>query len=109
VAGVKTLLERADVTAIFAANYELTMGTMIALNEAGIGIPGELSVIGFDNREFARALHPSLTIITQPTEQIARQAAEMILERLESEENFPSREIYLQTEVMEGKSVQHLE
>jgi LacI family transcriptional regulator len=109
VAGVKKLLGQSDVTAIFAANYELTMGTMIALNEAGIGIPGELSVIGFDNREFARALHPTLTIITQPTEQIAKQAAEMILERLEGEESPPSREIYLQTEVMEGKSVQYLE
>jgi LacI family transcriptional regulator len=105
-AGAKKLLEHSGLTAIFAANYELTMGTMIAVNEAGIRIPEELSLIGFDNQEFARALQPSLTIITQPTGQIARRAAEMILERLESEADPPPREIYLKTEVMEGRSVQ---
>lgn len=109
VAGVEKLLDaHPEVTALFAANYEMTMGTMIVLNERGISIPEEMSVIGFDNREFARALHPTLTIITQPTEAIAAQVAETILDRLEHEEQTAPQESYLKTEVMVGKSVKCL-
>lgn len=109
VTGVEKLLDaHPEVTALFAANYEMTMGTMIVLNERGISIPNEMSVIGFDNREFARALHPTLTIITQPTEAIAEQAARIILERLETEQPHQNEELYLQTEVMLGKSVKKL-
>ena len=109
VAGVEALLDaRPGVTALFAANYEMTVGTMIVLNERGIRIPQEISVIGFDNREFARALHPALTIITQPTEAIAKQAAHTMLERLEHGDRTAPRESYLLTEVMQGKSVRRL-
>ena len=50
----------------------------------GYKIPRELSLVGFDNREFARACSPRLTIVTQPTQQIARRAAEIMLERLDA-------------------------
>lgn len=111
VKGVEQLLDtQPDVTAILAANYEMTVGTMIVLNERGIGIPDQMSVIGFDNREFARALHPTLTIITQPTEAIALQAAETMLRRLAESKDSPQehRELYLRTEVMVGRSVRDL-
>lgn len=108
-AGVEALLDtHPEVTALFAANYEMTVGTMIALNERGVRIPQEMSVIGFDNREFARALHPSLTIITQPTGAIAKQAARMMLERLDGMGQAPQQECCLRTEVMYGKSVRDL-
>ncbi len=109
VSGVEKLLDaHPEVTALFAANYEMTMGTMIVLNERGISIPEQMSVIGFDNREFARALHPTLTIITQPTEAIAAQVAETILDRLEQGEQTAPKELYLKTEVMVGKSVKNI-
>lgn len=109
VSGVEKLLDaHPEVTALFAANYEMTMGTMIVLNERGISIPEQMSVIGFDNREFARALHPTLTIITQPTEAIAAQVAETILDRLEQGEQTAPKELYLKTEVMIGKSVKNI-
>ncbi len=102
----KLLDTHPEVTALFAANYEMTVGTMIALNERGIRIPEEMSVIGFDNREFARAVHPALTIITQPTGAIAKRVAQLLLSRLEGGAKEPPQEYYLQTEVMQGKSVQ---
>lgn len=109
VAGVEAMLDaHPEITALFAANYEMTMGTMIVLNERGVSIPEQISVIGFDNREFARALHPTLTIITQPTEAIAQRAAETILNRLENDEKAEPTELYLQTEVMAGKSVKDI-
>ena len=108
VRGLEELVrENPDMTAVFVTNYEMTMGAMIGVNELGIQIPEQLSMIGFDNLQFARACRPKLTIVSQPTDRIAREIARIILEHLEkkeerSEEPFMEK---LQTEIMEGKSV----
>ncbi|MGN8653251.1 LacI family transcriptional regulator [Blautia obeum] len=112
--GVRSLEElvqkNPDMTAVFVTNYEMTMGAMIGVNELGIQIPEQLSVIGFDNLQFARACNPKLTIVSQPTDGIAREVARIMLEHLEngkkeSEEFFTEK---LQTEIIEGKSVNTL-
>lgn len=72
-------------TAAFVTNYEMTLGAVIALNELGLKLPGELSLIGFDNLELSRLVRPPLTIMTQPMEEIGRQAAALMLERLAPE------------------------
>ena len=59
------------------------MGAVIGLNELGIRIPEEISLVGFDNLPFARACNPKLTIVSQPTDKIAEAAAGIMLERLE--------------------------
>lgn len=108
VRGLEELVrENPDMTAVFVTNYEMTMGAMIGVNELGIQIPEQLSIIGFDNLQFARACRPKLTIVSQPTDRIAKEIARIILEHLEkkeerSEEPFMEK---LQTEIMEGKSV----
>lgn len=108
VRGLEQLVrENPDMTAVFVTNYEMTMGAMIGVNELGIQIPEQLSMIGFDNLQFSRACRPKLTIVSQPTNRIAKEIARIILEHLEkkeerSEEPFMEK---LQTEIMEGKSV----
>lgn len=96
-------------TAVFVINYEMTMGAIIGVNELGIRMPDDLSVIGFDNVQFAKACSPRLTIVTQPTSEIARKVAGIILERLEGKEeseNFLMEK--LQTEIVTGKSVKDI-
>jgi LacI family transcriptional regulator len=101
-----------DMTAVFVANYEMTVGVVIGINELGIKIPEELSVIGFDNVEFARACKPKLTIVTQPKEEIGKNVAEIILQRIEennsksnSNQETEYKILKLQTDIMEGNSV----
>ena len=96
-----------DMTAVFVTNYEMTMGAMIGVNELGIKIPEQLSMIGFDNLQFARACNPKLTIVSQPTDGIAREVARIMLEHLENgkQENEECFSEKLQTEISEGKSV----
>ncbi len=108
--GVKALEELVKrnprMTAVFVINYEMTMGAVICLNELGIKVPRELSIVGFDNREFARACSPKLTIVTQPTRQIAERAAEIMLQRLEENgrtEHYITEK--LQTQIENGNSV----
>ena len=99
-----------DMTAVFVTNYEMTMGAMIGVNELGIKIPEQLSMIGFDNLQFARACNPKLTIVSQPTDGIAREVARIMLEHLENgkQENEECFSEKLQTEIVEGKSVSFL-
>ncbi len=94
-----------DMTAVFISNYEMTLGAMIELNELGIRIPEEMSVIGFDNMEFARACIPKLSIVTQPTKELGRRAAELMLKRLEEKERTQFETVRLATSFVEGRSV----
>lgn len=111
VEGLEKLVRDTDVTAVFVVNYEMTMGAMIGVNELGLKMPEELSMIGFDNLLFARACRPKLTIVTQPTEEIARHVAEIILMRLEGTEEEKEQAnvaVKLQTQIVEGKSIRDL-
>lgn len=106
---IETLInDNKDMTAVFVANYEMTMGAVIGINELGLRIPEDLSLIGFDNEEFARACRPRLTIVAQPMDQIGRNIAELILRRIEEKsiDSWPDYEILkLQTKIIEGNSV----
>ena len=96
-------------TAEFVTNYEMTMGAVIGVNELGIRIPEQLSLIGFDNLQFARACSPKLTVVAQPTEEIAREVARIMLERLGENKQEGCPEDYtiekLQTDIFMGKSI----
>ena len=109
----KLVRDNPDMTAVFVTNYEMTMGAVIGLNELGIQMPTQISMIGFDNLQFARACNPKLTIVSQPTQQIARETARIMLERLECTEADREQQAErmriiekLETEIIMGRSVQ---
>ena len=105
------LTEHPEITAVIAASFQITFGAVIAVNEMGIDIPARLSLIGFDQPQFARAVHPRLTIVSQPVEDIGRRAAHLMLQRLREQEESREEElqireeIWLNTQVLPGKSV----
>ncbi|MFR7396302.1 MAG: hypothetical protein ACLUTA_14555 [Blautia wexlerae] len=75
------------------------------MNELGIKIPRNCPWWDLITREFARACSPRLTIVTQPTQQIARRAAEIMLERLDAGNGVEERNYItekLQTEMNWG-------
>ena len=102
--------ENPDMTAVFVTNYEMTMGAVIGLNEMGVSMPDDISLVGFDNLPFARACRPALTIVSQPTEKIARETAQIMLARLEGQKELPGHIIRkLQTDIFMGKSIRRQE
>lgn len=105
--GLKALVEdNPKMTAVFVANYELTMGVVIEANELNLKIPEQLSVVGFDNVEFARACVPKLSIVSQPTADMAKHVSELLLARLENRiKNEENIIIKLSTGFVEGRSV----
>ena len=99
------LARHSDLTAVFVTNYEMTLGAIIAINELGIKLPQELSVIGFDNMQLSQVVKPKLTIITQPLEEIGEQVAKVMLSRLLSNGDYQPDIITLSTQLQLGESV----
>jgi LacI family transcriptional regulator len=71
-------------TAIFCANDNLAVGVLLAAREAGVSVPEQLSIIGFDDAPAAALVSPSLSTIRQPLSDIGRRAAELLIEKFEN-------------------------
>jgi len=71
-------------TAVVTHNDIVAIGAMRALAEAGLRVPEDMAVVGFDNIEDARYLPVGLTTVDQPRDDIARYLVEMLLSRIES-------------------------
>lgn len=69
-------------SAVFTANHELTVGALIALNDSGLRLARDISVIGLDAAEVAQTTRPKLTVIVQPVREIATEAARIMAMRL---------------------------
>ena len=61
------------------------MGFMAGLHDAGVRIPEDVAIIGFDDRSFSRFTYPPLTTVAQPSREVGKAAAEMLLRHIQGE------------------------
>ncbi|MBB6633800.1 LacI family DNA-binding transcriptional regulator [Cohnella thailandensis] len=73
-------------TAILAMNDVMAAGVLRAASEAGVAVPGELSVIGFDNREFSGYLTPRMTTLELPLHEMGYRAMDSLMKAIRGEE-----------------------
>lgn len=78
-------------TAVFAANDIMAIGALNAIREAGLRVPHDVAIIGFDNIPAANQVSPRLTTIAQFQDALGRRAAEMLFERLSSDSPLQGR------------------
>lgn len=90
-------------TALFTANNSMTVGAMGALRAAGMSVPKDLALIGFDDHAWADSFTPRLTTIAQPNQLIGATAVKLLLDRLRSPSG-PVQRIRLDTEFMHRES-----
>ena len=81
----KTLLERGEFTALFAFNDVSAIGAMRAFRDAGLDVPQDISVVGFDDIQIAAFHNPGLTTVRQPLQAMGQSAGELLLRALEGE------------------------
>jgi LacI family transcriptional regulator len=105
-AGASALLELSHPpTAIFASNDVSAFGVMEAVREHGLRIPDDVSVVGFDDIPQAAHVHPPLTTVRQPLEEMGRIATRMLLEYIKDPQR-PIERVELPTELVLRQSCQ---
>jgi len=100
----KQLLARKQpFTALFAYNDISAIGSISAFQEAGIRVPYDVSVVGFDDIQSAAYINPPLTTVKQPLQQMGRIAARTLLDRIEGRMKFVP-EITIEPELVVRRS-----
>ncbi len=92
--GKKILKLEAKPSAVVASNDLMAIGVMNACDEEGIKIPDEIAIVGMDNTELATRVTPKLTSVAMLQEEIGRNAAQMLMDRLQ-ESDFTKKRIKL--------------
>src|SRR5579862_4131108 len=90
-------------TALFAYNDISAIGSICAFQEAGIRVPEDVSVVGFDDIQNAAFINPTLTTVRQPLVKMGELAARTLLDRIEGREKYVP-EITIQPEFVPRKS-----
>jgi LacI family transcriptional regulator len=102
----RTLLrQRQPPDGLLFSNNLMTVGGLRAIAEAGLAIPDDIAIVGFDDAIWTTALRPPLTVVAQPTYEIGQTAAQLLLRRIEREK-FPPRRVVLRAELIVRASSQ---
>lgn len=86
-------------TCVFAGNDEMAAGVLAAANEAGISVPKDMLVVGFDDTRVASLIQPRLTTVHVPMAAMGAKAVELLCERLSDEER-PWQKVSLHPELV---------
>lgn len=89
-------------TAIFTLNNLIAVGALQALRERNVKVPEDMSLISFDEQPYFALTSPPVTTIRQPVKQIAKEAVQKLLVRLNGES---TTSLMIQPEIIERKSV----
>lgn len=81
-------------TAVIVANNLMTLGAIKAAHDAKVRIPGNLSLVGIDNPYWSEFVNPPITSLAQPVAEMAREAIEMLLTRLDGDASLPRRSVH---------------
>ncbi len=101
-AALRLLSGRERPTALFVGNNEMTVGAVLAARELGLEIPGDLSLVGFDDSRWAQTMSPALSVVSQPTYDLGQLACQHLLsliagQSLPGSVRLPTRMVYRQS------------
>ena len=105
---VQQLLQsKRSFSAIFAQNDRMAVGAIRALREAGLIVPQDISVIGYDDIPLVSYIDPPLTTIRQPIDKFGRYGAKLLIEAVQNP-NYKPKQIRLDVQLIKRKSCKSL-
>jgi LacI family transcriptional regulator len=103
-AAVRQLMAQGfDVTAVFAFNDLMATGAMGELQRAGLRVPRDMSVVGFDDIPLASAIYPALTTVAQPIAEMGKVGVRLLLDRM-ARRDAPYQRVLLPTRLVVRES-----
>ncbi|MFG6661420.1 LacI family DNA-binding transcriptional regulator [Sulfitobacter sp. 915] len=81
-------------TALFTVDSLMTTGALIALRSMGLSVPRDVSLVGFDDFDFATFTDPQITVVAQPIDRIGPLAAQILLQRIEGDQSEPHDHVF---------------
>jgi DNA-binding LacI/PurR family transcriptional regulator len=95
------LKKKIKLDAIFAVNDPVAIGAYQRIKEAGLKIPGDIGIVGFSNNKITNLVEPSLTTVDQPSFEMGKKAAEVLIELIQSKsKTLKSRTIIIDTKLI---------
>jgi LacI family transcriptional regulator len=91
-------------TAIFGCNDEIAAGVLAAARSAGLDVPWDLSIAGFEDSPFSKQAWPALTTARQSTSEIGRHAALRLISGLQNQNAEPTNEGFMPELVVRGST-----
>lgn len=107
VAAKKILALKERPTAVFCFNDIMALAAISTFRQAGLDIPNDISVVGYDNIDLAAFFSPPLTTVHQPKNRLGKNAIKMLLNRIENKD-MVQQMIHLQPELIERQSVKSI-
>jgi DNA-binding LacI/PurR family transcriptional regulator len=98
------LRRQPDLDGIFAASDLMAAGAMRVLKERGRRIPSDVAVVGFEDSVVARQTEPPLTTVHQPVEEMGREMARLLIERIRSDDETGEHAVMLETHLVRRAS-----
>lgn len=89
-------------TALFVTNNQMTLGTLHAFKEKELRCPEDISLVSFDDHDWASLFSPALTVIRQPTYQLGQMAAKLLLKLIQHQEVIPPAPLPVELVVRES-------
>lgn len=96
-------------TAVIGTNHEMTMGAVACTYERKMHIPNDISFIGYDEIQLTQIINPPLTIVMQPTQDIAKHTAEILLKRMQGDDSSFPQVHRFKTTLLLHESIRSLE
>lgn len=100
--------ENAPFTAVYVASEKMTYGAKKAINERGLKVPEDISILGFDVHNDDYGGSQNITSVKQPEEQIGKQVGNLLIQALVNKENVNSQKILLSPFIEEGDTIKDL-
>lgn len=93
-------------TALFTGNCQLTAGVLRAAHDLNLHVPRDIALAGFDDMQWNVIVQPGITAIAQPTYELGRVAATLLMERMEKP-SLPVREVMLKSSLIVRQSSEY--